>query len=333
MEARNDIVLKNKKLRRQPELSSKNLHNKQGPRIQWLRASEIHRTGVISIVAQFKFKFNGGIEMNSLAEVIAIANQKGGVGKTTTSVNLAQALALMEKKVLLVDLDPQGNATKNLGVDLEEIEHSVANLLRDRDLNPVNVIYEGKHLDLISATPELATVEREIAATTNGELRLAHHIQKLRKIYDIIIIDTPPTFGAMMNSALNASTSVIVPVDASFFALIGIKELLSEIEELKLTNPNLKVLGYLLTLVDRTNIASEIRDALRLSFKGELFKSEVKRSVKLKEAPLLGQSIFHHAPNSSGAEDYFELAVETLSRLQLDSKDSAFAVIEGGCHA
>lgn len=253
-----------------------------------------------------------------LCDVIAITNQKGGVGKTTTAINLAQALAMHDLRVLLVDLDPQGNATQGIGVPLESIHMSIADLIRDRDTNPERVIYKGDGLDMIPATPLLSRVEREMVSITNSELRLSQKLALLRTEYEVIIIDTPPTFGPLMNSALNAATDLIVPVDSSFFALMGIKELMTEVAEIRTgTNPKLKVLGYLLTLVDPTNIASQTWDTLIANFGDEVFETKIKRSVKLKEAPALGKTIFHHAPESAGAKDYFSLSQEVMDRLSI----------------
>ncbi len=264
-------------------------------------------------------------------KIIAITNQKGGVAKTTTAINLSQALALNGLRTLLVDLDPQGNATQGMGVQLDTIRLSVGDLILNRELTSEEVIYEGESLHLIPATPMLARVEREMVGMTNSELRLAHRLGQLKGRYDVIIIDTPPTLGPLMNSALNAADSLIVPVDSSYFAMMGIKELLSEVRDIcEGTNPRLKVLGYLLTMADQTRIAAETWDGLVAGFGEGVFETKIRRSVKLKEAPAYGKTIFHHAAESAGAHDYLALSNEVMVRLGLVSDQGKSICAAGG---
>ncbi len=250
------------------------------------------------------------------APIIAFANQKGGVGKTTTTINLAQAFALQDYKVLLIDLDPQGNATIGLGVDIDQVEYSIADLLRSREFISEKAIWKGSEFDLIAATPLLDSVQREMVGKTNSELRLRFHLGKLASKYDLVLIDTAPGFGPLMNSALNAANHLVIPVDSAFFGLVGIKKFMAELEEIKsFTNPQISVLGYLLTLSDPTNMTELAAESLRESFSHLVFETRIRRSVKLKESPSIGKTIFHHAPRSAGAQDYYNLSLELLSRL------------------
>lgn len=252
------------------------------------------------------------------SHIIAVTNQKGGVGKTTTTINLAQALAIRGASVLVVDTDPQGNTTQGFGVPLEAIGKSVSDLILNRELSADAATYSGDGISLIPATRRLAEVEREMVGITNSELRLGRTLKAVRDKYSFIVLDVPPTFGPLMNSALNAADSLIIPVDSGFYAMNGIKDMLSEIEEIKVgTNPDLKILGILLTLADQTRMAGDVFDELVASFGEQVFTTKIRRNVKLKEAPALGKTIFHHAPTSTGAQDYLALADEVWNHLQV----------------
>ena len=271
--------------------------------------------------------------------IIAVSNQKGGVGKTTTAVNLAQAFALLEHNVLIVDLDPQGNASEGLGIKTDRIKIDLAEILRNKDIPISAAIYKGDKLDILPTTSNLAAFEREMVGMTNGELRLRSRLRSMQHNYSMIVIDTPPSFGTLMNSALNAADYLIVPIDCSYYAMTGIKKMLGEIEAIREgTNPSLEVLGYLMTLADSTRVAESTLDSLVESFGDLVFETKIRRSVKLKEAPLVGKTIFHHAPTSSAALEYSSLALEVLNRIEnsngvIMSSQPQLSVVQGGaCH-
>jgi chromosome partitioning protein len=264
------------------------------------------------------------MDLSQRGVVIAITNQKGGVGKTTSTLNLAQAFVALGHRVLIIDMDPQGNATQGVGLNLAQVKASGAELLRNPSLPDEAGIYQGPGMDLIPATPLLAAVERELVGMTNSELRLAHRIKRLREHYTHILIDNAPGFGPLMNSALNASDYLLVPVDSSFYGLTGLQKLLGEMQLIKDGfNPRLEILGLFLTLFDSTRMSDEILEELRASFGDQLLTTKIRRSVKLREAPAFGKTIFQHAPGSSGAEDYFALSQEILAKLNATRADAA----------
>lgn len=247
--------------------------------------------------------------------IIAVTNQKGGVGKTTTVVNLAHALSVSGKSVLMVDLDPSGNASQGMGIDPTQVGLSVCDFIQRRELPAKSLIYKGPGLDLIPARSTLAAVQKEMVGQTNSELRLAARLRELKSEYEFVLIDTPPTFGALLNSALHAADSLIVPVHA-FYGMCGIVRLHEEVREIQAyTNPSLKILGYLLTLHEETNLAKDVTKILRAEAGDLLFKTKIRKTVRLSEAPALGKTIFQHAPSCSGSINYLNLAAEVLYRL------------------
>ena len=252
------------------------------------------------------------------ALIVVVANQKGGVGKTTTSINLAAALAQKKKKTLLVDLDPQGNASLSF-VDPEKFEGSVYDLLLDPAVKAEQVIVgtDDENLDVIGARISLAKAEAKLIGEFDSHFRLKDKLSPLRDFYDYIVIDTPPTLGILTVNALVAASHLIVPIQSSYYALEGTDDLLDTYEKIRARpNPDLEFMGVVITLHDkRTNLARDVKEQIRNVFGEKVFKTTISKSVRLEESPAYKKSIFTFAPNSSGAVEYYSLTEEVIGRV------------------
>lgn len=251
-----------------------------------------------------------------MAYVIALANQKGGVGKTTTSVNLGACLADEGQKVLLIDLDPQGNATSGLGVDKRQIEQSVYDVMIN-DVPITDVIQHSSHpgLDIAPTTIELSGAEVELTSMMARETRLKDSFGDVRKKYDFILIDCPPSLGLLTINAFTAADSILIPVQSEYYAMEGLSQLMNTMKLVqKHFNKNLKIEGVLLTMFDkRTNLGQQVNSEVQKFFGDQVYKTIIPRNVRLSEAPSYGQAIIDYDPRSTGAKVYQQLAKEVLA--------------------
>ncbi|KWW50823.1 sporulation initiation inhibitor Soj [Bacillus cereus] len=251
-----------------------------------------------------------------MGKIIAMANQKGGVGKTTTSVNLGAGLAQVGKKVLLVDIDAQGNATTGVGIEKSELDQCIYNVLvEDADVQGVIQKTATENLDVLPATIQLAGAEIELVPTISREVRLQRALQPVRDEYDYIIIDCPPSLGLLTINALTAADSVIIPVQCEYYALEGLSQLLNTVRLVqKHLNKNLAIQGVLLTMLDaRTNLGIQVIDEVKKYFRDKVYRSIIPRNVRLSEAPSHGKPIMQYDAKSRGAEVYIDLAEEVIA--------------------
>ena len=258
-----------------------------------------------------------------MGKIISLVNQKGGVGKTTTSINLSASLAVLGKRVLLIDLDPQGNTTTGVGINKGDIEASIYDVLTDKcSIDEATIKTKYKNLYVLPATINLAGLDIELLEKSQlepgfskGE-QLKRHLEPIRDNFDFIIIDCPPSLGIITTNALTASNSVIIPVQCEFFALEGIMQLLNTIMlAQKSLNPNLDIEGVLLTMLDsRTNLGFEVVEDIRKFFKERVYNTIIPRLIRLTEAPSHGEPIIAYDPKSRGSEAYLNLAKEVIER-------------------
>ncbi len=250
--------------------------------------------------------------------ILAIANQKGGVGKTTTAINLAAALAQRGFKTLLIDLDPQGNATLSF-LDPEQLQASVYDVLVEPGKTIKDAVHKTniKNLDVIPARISLAKFEGKLLGDIDSHFRLKDRLTSVTPDYKYVVIDTPPTLGLLTVNALVASTHLLVPIQSSYFALEGTDDLLETVEKIKARpNPSLEFLGVVITIHDkRTLLGRDIRNHIKEVFGAKVFRTIISRSVRLEESPAYKESIFTFAPHSSGALQYYKLSEEVIGRV------------------
>ena len=253
-----------------------------------------------------------------MAKIISICNQKGGTGKTTTAVNLSSALSTLDRRVLIVDVDPQGNATSGVGINKNTIDKSVYDLLLNKiSAKDAIMATQYANLDIIPCNINLTGAEIELVGALSRETRLKRALDSAKDSYDYIFIDSPPSLGLLTLNAFVASDSILIPIQCEFYALEGVSQLLNTINLIRDgLNPNLAIEGVLLTMADfRTNLTGEVINEINNFFKEKVYKTIIPRNVKLSECPSFGKPINYYDNNSIGARKYFELAKEFIGQL------------------
>ena len=266
-----------------------------------------------------------------MGKVIALANQKGGVGKTTTAINLAASLAVLEYRVLIIDADPQANATSGVGFDVKNVKTSIYECIVD-ELDPRKIILntEIPGLDLIPSHIDLVGAEIEMLNLPNREKVLRHVIEKIKNDYDFIFIDCSPSLGLITVNALTAADSVIIPVQCEYFALEGLGKLLNTIKIIQnKLHPELEIEGFLLTMFDsRVNLSNQVMEEVKKHFQEMVFESVIQRNIKLAEAPSYGQPSIIHDATSKGSVSYMNLARELLQNNGMTKLKNSEKIIE-----
>jgi chromosome partitioning protein len=252
-----------------------------------------------------------------MGKIIAIANQKGGVGKTTTSINLAACLGVLEKKVLLIDADPQANASSGLGIDVDSVEIGTYQILEHSNTPAEATIHSSSpNVDVIPAHIDLVAIEIELVDKENREYMLKQALESVKDQYDYIIIDCAPSLGLLTLNALTAADSVVIPIQCEYFALEGLGKLLNTIKSVqKIHNPDLNIEGLLLTMYDsRLRLSNQVVDEVQKHFNNMVFETVIQRNTKLSEAPSYGESIIKYDATSKGASNYLSLAEEIIKK-------------------
>ncbi|TAJ13309.1 ParA family protein [Marinilabiliaceae bacterium JC017] len=259
-----------------------------------------------------------------MAKIVALANQKGGVGKTTTAINLAASLAVLENKVLVVDADPQANATSGLGFDLKKIENSIYECIVD-NIDPKSAVLntEIEGLDVLPSHIDLVGAEIEMLNLPNREKVLGSVLDKVKDDYDFVLIDCSPSLGLITVNALTAADSVIIPVQCEYFALEGLGKLLNTIKIIQSRlNPELEIEGFLLTMYDsRLNLSNQVVEEVQRHFQDMVFKTLISRNIRLSEAPSYGKAVVMYDATSKGSVNYLNLAKEVMKKNNIEVKN------------